>query len=67
MDFCPIRKFPSPTSPRVIESHPLVKLREPSASILLALFLSMRIEPDSPEVGQNCLLASIAQTEPTLV
>ena len=51
-------------SKNVNEEHPLMKLRNPSATNLDRSSLTISGEPDSPDVGQNFLNISVAQIVP---
>ena len=53
--------------PKANTSHPFVKLSIPSALNLNLLFGSLTIstDPDSPDVGQNCLAFSVAHVRPS--
>ena len=55
-------------APNVRSSHPLMKLKIPSATNPdpdgYPDLLTIRMDPDSPDVGQNLLAISVAHTVP---
>ena len=55
-------------APNVKSSHPLMKLKIPSATKPdpngYPDLLTIRMDPDSPDVGQNLLAISVAHTVP---